>query len=167
LIQRVSQDELADIIYQLGEERRSRRVARCVKQAAERGELETTLDLRRAVVRAVGPHRIGGADPATRTFQALRIAVNGELEQLESALAFAPRILKPGGKVVVLELMPHEETWVRERLGHRHLGFEPEALSADLKEAGFSEVTCETHARDAAPARGGPFRVFLLTGVKR
>ncbi|HEX7452520.1 MAG TPA: 16S rRNA (cytosine(1402)-N(4))-methyltransferase RsmH, partial [Polyangiaceae bacterium] len=75
LIERLSQDELANVIYELGEERRSRRVARCIKQALEAGELKDTLELRRAVVRAVGPRRLGGVDPATKTFQALRIAV--------------------------------------------------------------------------------------------
>ena len=82
LIGRLSQDDLADVIYELGEERASRRIARCIKQALEHGELETTLDLRRAVVRAVGPRRVGGVDPATRTparsaAQSLRVAANG------------------------------------------------------------------------------------------
>ena len=89
LIARLSQDELANVIYQLGDERRSRRIARCIKQALEAGELVTTLDLRRAVVRAVGPRRVGKIDPATRTFQALRIRVNRELEGLGQALEAA------------------------------------------------------------------------------
>jgi ArsR family transcriptional regulator len=58
--------------------------------------------------------------------------------------------------------MPHEERWVLERLGHRHLGFAPELLEAGLQQAGFHSLTRETHARDGA----SPFRVFLLTGVK-
>src|SRR6185295_3561902 len=96
LIDRLGDDELADVIYRYGEERRSRRVARCVKQARASGELHTTLDLRRAVVRAVGPARVGGVDPATRTFQALRIAVNRELDELKALLEIAPRVLLPG-----------------------------------------------------------------------
>ena len=64
----LSDDELANVIYEYGEERRSRRIARSIKKALAAGELRTTLDLRRAIVRAVGPVRVGGVDPATRTF---------------------------------------------------------------------------------------------------
>ncbi|MBN1610944.1 MAG: 16S rRNA (cytosine(1402)-N(4))-methyltransferase RsmH [Polyangiaceae bacterium] len=102
LIEQLSQEELASVIYQYGEERRSRRVARCVKQALRNNELRTTLDLRRAVVRAVGPHRVGGIDPATRTFQALRIAVNEELKAVAAFLRVVHGCLSPGGRVAIL-----------------------------------------------------------------
>jgi 16S rRNA (cytosine1402-N4)-methyltransferase len=75
----VTQDELADVLYELADERASRRIARCIKQALSGDRLNDTLDLRRAVVRAVGPKRFGSIDPATRTFQALRMAVNDEV----------------------------------------------------------------------------------------
>lgn len=113
LIERLSVDELADAIYHYGEERRSRRVARCIKQALEAGELDTSLDLRRAVVRAVGPRRVGGVDPATRTFQALRIAVNRELEQLQTLLELAPRVLAPGGVAVFISFHSLEDRMVK------------------------------------------------------
>jgi 16S rRNA (cytosine1402-N4)-methyltransferase len=113
LIERLSVDELADRIYQLGEERRSRRVARCIKQAAAEGQLESTLDLRRAVVRAVGPRRIGGIDPATRTFQALRILVNREVEQLERLLGLLPALLEPGGVAAVISFHSLEDRLVK------------------------------------------------------
>jgi 16S rRNA (cytosine1402-N4)-methyltransferase len=113
LIERLDSDELADVIYTLGEERRSRRVARCIKQALAQGELETTLDLRRAVVRAVGPRRVGGIDPATRTFQALRMAVNAELEQLTTLLAALPRLIAPGGVAVLLSFHSLEDRLVK------------------------------------------------------
>jgi 16S rRNA (cytosine1402-N4)-methyltransferase len=119
LIERLSQDELADVIYNLGEERRSRRVARCIKQALERGELHTTLDLRRAVVRAVGPQRIGGVDPATRTFQALRMAVNDEMGQLGALLDAAPRLVSPGGVVVFISFHSLEDRLVKYALRDR------------------------------------------------
>ena len=116
LIQRVSQEALANLIYEYGEERRSRRVAACIKQALAAGELETTLDLRRAVVRAVGPRRIGGIDPATRTFQALRIAVNRELDELGQLLDAAWHWLAPGGIATFISFHSLEDRMVKRAL---------------------------------------------------
>lgn len=113
LIERLSDEELADVIFQYGDERRSRRIARSVKKALAGGELRTTLDLRRAIVRAVGPARIGGVDPATRTFQALRIAVNGELAELEQLLASLPDVIVPGGVAVMLSFHSLEDRLVK------------------------------------------------------
>jgi 16S rRNA (cytosine1402-N4)-methyltransferase len=116
LIEQLSQEELASVIYQYGEERRSRRVARCIKQALHNNELRTTLDLRRAVVRAVGPHRVGGIDPATRTFQALRIAVNDELGQLSDLLEACPRMLRVGATVAFISFHSLEDRLVKRAL---------------------------------------------------
>ena len=113
LMARLSQDDLADVIYQCGDERRSRRIARCIKQALLAGELSTTLDLRRAVVRAVGPRRVGGIDPATRTFQALRIAVNRELDQLDGLLVAARDVVRPGGVAVLISFHSLEDRLVK------------------------------------------------------
>lgn len=113
LISRLSDQELADLIYQYGQERRSRRIARCIRQAFEAGELRTTLDLRRAVVRAVGPARVGGIDPATRTFQALRIAVNDELGQLSELLAAAPSVLAPSATLAIISFHSLEDRLVK------------------------------------------------------
>jgi 16S rRNA (cytosine1402-N4)-methyltransferase len=113
LIERLSTDELADLIFQFGEERRSRRIARCIQQAVRQGELKTTLDLRRAVVRAVGPARVGGIDPATRTFQALRIAVNHEMDELTSLLELSPRVLGPGAVLAVISFHSLEDRLVK------------------------------------------------------
>ncbi len=119
LIQRLDDDELADVLYKYGEERRSRRVARCIKLALAEGKLETTLDLRRAVVRAVGPARIGGVDPATRTFQALRVAVNAELDELSALLEAAPGVLTPGGILAVIAFHSLEDRLVKIALKDR------------------------------------------------
>ena len=84
-------------------------------------------------------------------------------------IAFGSFPKVPGRKTDVrdsewlLELMQHEEGWVHDRLGHRHLGFDPEELESTLRAAGFGSLTREVHPRQAT----SPFRVFLLTGEKR
>ncbi|MFZ5894370.1 MAG: 16S rRNA (cytosine(1402)-N(4))-methyltransferase RsmH [Myxococcota bacterium] len=113
LIERLSQEELADLIYDLGEERGSRRIARCIKQALARGEMVTTLDLRRAVVKAIGPRRIGGVDPATRTFQALRMAVNSEIDELSSLLELARKRIVDGGIAAFISFHSLEDRRVK------------------------------------------------------
>ncbi|MFW2389652.1 MAG: 16S rRNA (cytosine(1402)-N(4))-methyltransferase RsmH [Polyangiales bacterium] len=112
LIARCNAEELANILYQYGEEYRSRKIARAVLRAHEEGELETTGDLRRAVHRATGPRR-GRIDPSTKTFQALRIAVNDELGELESLLESAPALLKMGGVVAVISFHSLEDRMVK------------------------------------------------------
>lgn len=119
LIARVEDDELANIIYQYGEERRSRRIARSIKRALGEGELHTTLDLRRAVVRAVGPVRVGGVDPATRTFQALRIAVNEELGELDALLTQVDDVIAEGGVVALISFHSLEDRAIKHAFAGR------------------------------------------------
>jgi 16S rRNA (cytosine1402-N4)-methyltransferase len=121
LIERLDQDELADVIYELGEERRSRRVARCIKQQLAEGTLNDTIELRRAIVRAVGPRRVGGIDPATRTFQALRIAVNSELKEVSALLEMARTRLKPGGLLAIISFHSLEDRIVKREFQNRAL----------------------------------------------
>lgn len=121
LIGRLSDDELADIIFHYGDEKRSRRIARSVKKALADNQLGTTLDLRRAIVRAVGPVRVGGVDPATRTFQALRIAVNGELDQLESLLASLASVVRVGGVAAIISFHSLEDRLVKRAFQDRIL----------------------------------------------
>jgi 16S rRNA (cytosine1402-N4)-methyltransferase len=113
LLDRLSDDELANVIFEYGDERRSRRIARSIKKALAAGELLTTLDLRRAIVRAVGPARVGGVDPAARSFQAIRIAVNRELDELSDLLASLPAIVTPGGVAAVLSFQSLEDRLVK------------------------------------------------------
>ncbi|MEM9693624.1 MAG: 16S rRNA (cytosine(1402)-N(4))-methyltransferase RsmH [Myxococcota bacterium] len=116
LIARVGDDDLADIIFDLGEERRSRRIARCIKQAFGAGELTTTRDLRRAIIKAVGPNRQGNVDPATKTFQALRMAVNDELREIEALIDRATAVLVPGGTLAVISFHSLEDRIVKRKL---------------------------------------------------
>jgi len=113
LIDRLSDDDLANVIYEYGDERRSRRIARSIKKALAAAELRTTLDLRRAIVRAVGPARVGGIDPATRTFQALRVAVNEELTELQHFLEALPDLLGEGGVAAILSFQSMEDRLVK------------------------------------------------------
>ncbi|MBX3275827.1 MAG: 16S rRNA (cytosine(1402)-N(4))-methyltransferase RsmH [Sandaracinaceae bacterium] len=114
LIERLDERALADVIYQLGEERRSRPIARSIKRALADDALRTTDDLRRAIVRVLGPKR-GRVDPATRTFQALRIAVNDELGQLDALLDALPDVLEDGGVAVVIAFHSLEDRRVKQR----------------------------------------------------
>jgi 16S rRNA (cytosine1402-N4)-methyltransferase len=101
LVNSAPEEELARIVFEYGEERRSRRVAAAIVRARSRAPIATTDQLARVVASALGARR-GGPHPARRTFQALRIAVNRELEELAAALPHAAELLGPGGRVVVI-----------------------------------------------------------------
>ncbi len=106
--------ELADIFYRYGEERFSRRIARRI---VERRPLETTTQLASAVASSVpGKYRNGKIHPATRVFQALRIAVNGELAALETFLEKAPLWLHPGGRLGIISFHSLEDRLVKHRM---------------------------------------------------
>src|SRR5262249_60032269 len=104
LLRRLPERELADLIYEFGEERHSRRVARRIVEAREKAPLETTEQLAELVRRCVP--RGKGIDPATRVFQALRIAVNDELGELDRLLAVLPRCVRPGGPAAGVSFPP-------------------------------------------------------------
>jgi 16S rRNA (cytosine1402-N4)-methyltransferase len=106
--------ELADIIWRYGEERKSRRVARAIVEARRHKRIETTGELAEIVRRAVGPQGRDDSDPATRTFQALRIAVNDELSELERGLAAAEQVLAPGGRLAVVSFHSLEDRAVKD-----------------------------------------------------
>jgi 16S rRNA (cytosine1402-N4)-methyltransferase len=112
LVNHLPEQELADLIFRFGEERRSRRIAAAI---VRRRPLVTTDDLAAAVVSAVG-RRPGGPHPARRTFQALRIAVNRELEELTASLPHAAGLLGPGGRVVVIAYHSLEDGIVKRGL---------------------------------------------------
>lgn len=110
-------EELADILFQYGEERFSRRIAPRLKERARRGELSTTAELAALVDEAIPAKakRHLRIHPATRTFQALRIAVNAELDQLERFLDVFSDLLEPGGRCAIISFHSLEDRMVKRR----------------------------------------------------
>jgi len=112
LVNDLAEADLADLIYRFGEERASRRIARSIVHTRSQRPLATTADLRDAVVRA-GVRGRPGHDPATRTFQALRIAVNDELGEITRLLEDGWRALRSGGRMVILSYHSLEDRIVK------------------------------------------------------
>jgi 16S rRNA (cytosine1402-N4)-methyltransferase len=118
VVAKASESDLADIIYLFGEERHSRKVARAIVAAREVAPIATTRSLADLVAKVVRS-KPGDIHPATRTFQGLRIFVNEELDELETALAAAERVLKPGGRLVVVSFHSLEDRIVKSFLSER------------------------------------------------
>ncbi|HYJ47074.1 MAG TPA: 16S rRNA (cytosine(1402)-N(4))-methyltransferase RsmH, partial [Pyrinomonadaceae bacterium] len=117
LLARLSEEEIAQIIFEYGEERRSRRIAKWIVERRERGEpIETTKELAELVARAVGSRRADKIHPATRTFQALRIAVNRELEGLGEFVETAIDLLKPDGRFAAISFHSLEDRIIKRSL---------------------------------------------------
>lgn len=114
LLARLEEREIADLIYKFGEECFSRRIARRIVEARAESPLKSVKDIAALVRRSVPRSPKERIDPATRTFQALRIAVNRELESLELALARIPDRLKPGGRLAVISFHSLEDRLVKE-----------------------------------------------------
>jgi 16S rRNA (cytosine1402-N4)-methyltransferase len=106
------EDELVRVLREYGEERHARRVARAIVRARQRKPFETTEELAAVVAGAV-PRRRGGPHPARRTFQAIRIEVNRELEELEASLPQARELLAPGGRLVAISYHSLEDRRVK------------------------------------------------------
>jgi 16S rRNA (cytosine1402-N4)-methyltransferase len=146
-----SEKQLADLIYQLGEERRSRRIARAIVRARP---IHTTGQLAKLIEQAVP--RTGKIHPATQTFMALRIAVNQENEELEALLGAIPRLVKPGGRVVMLTFMSIEDRTVKQKF---------QAMARD----GVANILtrhvvrpAEEEIRDNAPSRSAKLRALEI-----
>jgi 16S rRNA (cytosine1402-N4)-methyltransferase len=118
LVNGLGEEDLANIIYQYGEERLSRRVAKAIVRARAISPILTTSALA-DVVRSAVPKSKDGIDPATRTFQGLRIAVNDELGELERGLAAAERCLAPGGRLAIVAFHSLEDRIVKNFLADR------------------------------------------------
>ena len=140
--------ELADIIFQYGEERYARRIARVIVQERHRHPIETTGALVSLIARSVpAPYRHGRIHCATRTFQALRIAVNHELEYLEPSLRDAADVLASGGRICAISFHSLEDRIVKHTF--RSLSQGPEAALSVLTKKPIlpSEAECETNPR--------------------
>jgi 16S rRNA (cytosine1402-N4)-methyltransferase len=111
VVNHLDERQLADVIYEFGEERRSRRIARAIVRSRPIG---TTAQLAEVISAAARPMKHERIHPATRTFQALRIFVNRELDDLKALLEAAPRILKPGGRIVVISFHSLEDRMVKD-----------------------------------------------------
>lgn len=158
--------DIADVLYRYGEEPKSRRIARAIVAARP---LERTAQLAEIVRRAVGYHP-GAKDPATRAFQAIRIYVNGELDELDAGLRAAERLLKPGGRLAVVTFHSLEDRvvkrFLRERSGSnpRESRYLPEARGRGpaptfqtppkAVRAGDSELASNPRARSATLRSG-------------
>jgi len=113
VVNRLDERTLADVIYEFGEERRSRRIARAIVRSRPIRTTKHLSDVISAASRSMKSERI---HPATRTFQAIRIFVNRELEDLEALLASAPQVLKPGGRLVIISFHSLEDRRVKDAL---------------------------------------------------
>lgn len=117
LLAQLPEEEIARIIFEYGEERRSRRIARWIVEKRERGEpVRTTQELANLVARAVGHRKTDHIHPATRTFQALRIAVNRELEGLDDFVETAIDLLQPDGRFVAISFHSLEDRIIKQTL---------------------------------------------------
>ncbi|HLV85069.1 MAG TPA: 16S rRNA (cytosine(1402)-N(4))-methyltransferase RsmH [Devosia sp.] len=161
LVNGLETEQLANLLYAFGEERKSRRIAQFITAAREIAPIQSTLELARIIEKAIG-RKPGDAHPATRSFQALRIAVNAEFEQLVGALFAAERLLGEGGRLVVVSFHSLEDRIVKRFLDpdkggpaqSRHL---PQVVGeprrwvevAKARKAGAAELGRNPRARSA------------------
>lgn len=116
LVNSLPEQELADLLYNLGDERFSRKIARAIYQARHQGRITRTTQLANLIARTLNvdpEHHPGRIHPATRTFMALRIAVNREFEHIEQLLAKAPALLSPGGRIGVIAFHSGEDRLIK------------------------------------------------------
>ena len=144
---------IADWIYQLGEERRARKIARALVKARP---IRSTLHLAGVVERVVP--RTGPMHPATRTFQALRMVVNREQEELDALLKIAPRMVKPGGRIVIISFHSLEDRKVKDKF--KEMARLGEAMILTKKPV----VPGEREMRENPPSRSAKLRAVEMAG---
>ena len=181
LVNGLESEELANLLYAFGEERKSRRIAQFIVSARETAPITTTLGLARIIEKAIG-RKPGDAHPATRSFQALRIAVNGEFDQLVEGLFAAERLLGEGGRLAVVSFHSLEDRIVKRFFdpdkggpaASRHL---PQAAVEPLRwqkvskaiKSGEAELARNPRARSAVLRSGSrtaePARAVSMQGL--
>jgi 16S rRNA (cytosine1402-N4)-methyltransferase len=168
LLARIPEAELVTLLRDYGEERFAGRIARRIVEARDRGELGSTTALAAVVARAV-PSGERRKNPATRTFQALRIVVNGELAELESLLAHAPARLAPGGRLCIVAFHSLEDRMVKRRF--RALGDADRVAGAHASPAGDARFRVVTKrpvvASEAEESRNPRARSAKLRVLER
>lgn len=160
--------EIADVLFTLGEERQSRRVARAIVAARP---ITRTVQLAAVVRKALGYREHEKKDPATRTFQALRIHVNRELGELEDGLAAAERVLKPGGRLAVVSFHSLEDRivkqFLRQRSGAGSAGSRHRPAAVHGPAPSFDMVGRPVRADEAEQARNPRSRSATLRSARR
>jgi 16S rRNA (cytosine1402-N4)-methyltransferase len=163
--------EIADVLFRYGEERQSRRVARAIVAARP---LETTGELARIVRKALGYHPGAPKDPATRSFQAIRIHVNAELDELEAGLGAAETLLRSGGNLAVVSFHSLEDRIVKQFLreasgalgaGSRHLPVNAPAFAPTFAQVGKAIRASEREIARNPRARSAVLRAATRTSA--
>ncbi|WP_113910574.1 16S rRNA (cytosine(1402)-N(4))-methyltransferase RsmH [Roseovarius dicentrarchi] len=172
LVNGIEEGALADILYLYGEERASRRIARAIVRSRDAAPITTTLELAGIIEKCLPRSKPGQAHPATRSFQAIRIAVNGEYGELIGGLQAAERALKPGGVLAVVTFHSIEDRMVKRFLQDRSDGGGGGSRYAPMQEATARQFTLKSRkaiTADAAElaanprARSAKLRVALRT----
>jgi 16S rRNA (cytosine1402-N4)-methyltransferase len=168
-----AEDDIADVIYRYGDEPKSRRIARAIVAARP---IERTAELAAIVRKALGWHQGMKRDPATRTFQAIRIHLNEELQELEDGLEAAEQVLKQGGRLAVVTFHSLEDRMVKRFLkersgdvpaGSRHLPVQASTAPAPTFEAVTKPVRAgEDELKINPRARSATLRVARRTGAR-
>jgi 16S rRNA (cytosine1402-N4)-methyltransferase len=152
IVNKVDEKSLADLIYRFGEDRASRRIARFIVAERRRGAIRTTGELASIVLKAVyrgRPGRRSRIHPATRTFQALRIAVNNELENLEQLLVCAPEVLNRGGRIAIISFHSLEDRLVKNNFKQNAKSGIYKIITRKPLMAGLEEVRANARSRSA------------------
>jgi 16S rRNA (cytosine1402-N4)-methyltransferase len=148
VVNRMDEEDLANVIYEFGEERRSRRIARAIVRARP---IATTAHLAQVISSALGTMKHGRIHPATLTFQGIRIFVNRELDDLKALLSgdAAPKVLKPGGRLVVISFHSLEDRIVKDAMREGASNGIYRVLTKKPVTAGDQEVESNPRARSA------------------